>query len=84
MFMVTSADTNSVSYSEYGLLWTNITVTSNVSGYKLAAFGNINREPFWLAIADGTTTQVAANKLGARARGRVDVAYLRKLLCKRM
>ena len=74
MFMVTSADTNSVSYSEYGLLWTNITVTSNVSGYKLAAFGNINREPFWLAIADGTTTQVAANKLGARARGRVDVA----------
>jgi hypothetical protein len=74
MFMVTSADTNSVAYSEYGLLWDNITVTANVSGYKLAAFGNINREPAWLAIADGTTTQVASNKIGARARGRVNIA----------
>ena len=74
MFAVTSADTNSVCYSEYGLVWDNITVTANVSGYKLIAFGNPNREPFFASIADGTTTQVAITKLGARARGRVNIA----------
>ena len=74
MFMVTSADTNSVSYSDYGLIWNNLTVTANVSGYKLAAFGNINNDPVWLSIADGTTTQVAVNVIGATARGRVNIA----------
>ena len=74
MFVVTSADTNSVCYSEYGLVWNNLTVTANVSGYKLAAFGNPDREPLFCTIADGTTTQVAVSKIGARARGRVNVA----------
>ena len=76
MFVVTTNDTNSIAYSEYGVYWpTQFTVFAASGGYNAISFVDNDSDPKFVAIQKGTgATIVLTAKIGAKAKGRAGVA----------
>ena len=76
MFVVTTADTDTLAYSEYGVYWpTPLTVGAASNGYNAISFVDNDSDPKFVAIQGGTgATSVLTAKIGAKAKGRAGVA----------
>ena len=73
----TVQDYNSVVYTEDGVHWytQGVTVGGNIQGFGTIAFGNPNRVGGFVAIDNAGSTNIATlAKIGARARGRANIA----------
>ena len=77
MFVVTTADTDTVAYSEYGVYWPTAYTLSNTytNGLNAISFVDNDSDPNFVAIQGGTgATNVLKAKIGAKAKGRAGVA----------
>jgi hypothetical protein len=77
MFIVTTTDTNELSYSEDGVYWPApyaITAATYTGGLKAIGFGNNDNDPKFVAIQTGTTTAVGTFNIGCTTRARASVA----------
>jgi hypothetical protein len=77
MFIVTTNDTNELSYSEDGVYWPApyaITAATYTGGLKAIGFGNNDNDPKFVAIQTGTTTAVGTFNIGCTTRARASVA----------
>ena len=76
MFVVTTTDTDAVSYSEHGVYWpTQHTVQNSTNGYSAISFVDNDSDPKFVCIQSGASATAAiTTKLGATAKGRAGVA----------
>jgi hypothetical protein len=77
VFVVTTNDTNELSYSEDGVYWPTpyaITAATYTGGLKAIGFGNPDRSPKFVAIQTGTTTALGNFNIGCTTKARASVA----------
>ena len=73
LFFAIATGTGSCATSPDGVTWTLQAMPSS-SNWKALTFGNINKNPLWVAISNTTGTTAASIRTGAQATGRVKVA----------
>jgi hypothetical protein len=77
MFVVTTDDTNQVNFSQDGVYWPSGGYTlSNTytGGLNAIGFGNPDKNPKFVGLNSGTSTNVLNAKIGATTKGRTGVA----------
>ena len=75
IFVVTTTNTQSISYSEDGIAWTARTLVDNTtSGYNAITFGNPSNTGVFVSTESGNSANVLNANIGSRARGRASVA----------